>query len=103
MALGVGTKTLRMRGAVSRETASEMAIGALARSGADIAVAVTGIAGPGGGSADKPVGLVHFASLRKGAAPVTIERHFGHAGRTPVRLDTVRQALAMLLAEIERA
>ena len=103
MTLGVSARTLRMRGSVSRETASEMAIGALARSQADVAVAVTGIAGPGGGTAEKPVGLVHFASLRKGAAPVAAERHFGHAGRTAVRLDTVRQALSMLIAEIERA
>lgn len=60
--LGVPPATLTKHGAVSAETAAAMAQGTLARSRADVAVAVTGIAGPGGGSADKPVGLVHFAA-----------------------------------------
>jgi nicotinamide-nucleotide amidase len=101
--LKVPTEILRTHGAVSAETAMAMAHGALAQSGADITVAVTGIAGPGGGSAPKPVGLVHFASTRKGAAPTPVERRFGEIGRTEVRLDTVRQALAMLMAEIKQA
>jgi len=94
---------LRDHGSVSAATARAMVEGALAFSGAHIAVAVTGIAGPSGGSAQKPVGLVHFASARKGGEPHNLERRFGDLGRTEVRLDTVRQALAMLAEEIDRA
>lgn len=101
--LKVPTEILRAHGSVSRETAIAMVEGALARSRADIAVAVTGVAGPGGGTVEKPVGLVHFASARKGAEPQPLERRFSDAGRTQVRLDTVRQALDMLLDEIKRA
>lgn len=103
MTLKVDTAVLREHGSVSAETARAMVQGALTFSGAHIAVAVTGIAGPGGGSAQKPVGLVHFASARKGAEARTIERRFGDLGRTEVRLDTVRQALSMLAEEIDRA
>ena len=102
MTLKVDAALLREHGSVSAETARAMVQGALAYSGAQIAVAVTGIAGPGGGSAHKPVGLVHFASARKGADPNSVERRFGDLGRTQVRLDTVRQALALLAEEIER-
>lgn len=101
--LKVDTAILREYGSVSGETASAMVQGALAFSRGDIAVAVTGVAGPGGGTAQKPVGLVHFASARKGGAPRNIERRFGDLGRTEVRLDTVRQALAMLAEEIDHA
>ena len=73
-----------------------MAEGALARSPADLAVAITGIAGPSGGSPEKPVGLVHFAALRRGGAPVHVERRFGDIGRNAVRLASVEVALTML-------
>ncbi len=73
-----------------------MAKGALPALGVDLAVAVTGVAGPGGGSADKPVGLVHFATARKGADAVHREERFGDIGREAVRLASVKVALMML-------
>ena len=94
--LGVSSATLAAHGAVSRQTAIEMAEGAIARSGADIAVAVTGIAGPGGGSAEKPVGLVHLAAARKGYATLHREMRYGEIGRRQVRLATLRTAFEML-------
>jgi nicotinamide-nucleotide amidase len=99
--LGVPADTLARVGAVSRETALAMAAGAHAHSRADLAVAVTGVAGPGGGSAEKPVGLVHLALARKGAAPLHREMHYGDLGRAEVRLATVRTALEMLGEAIE--
>src|SRR5262245_38193992 len=74
--LGVRARTLLRRGAVSRETAKEMASGALERSRAQVAVAVTGIAGPGGGTREKPVGTVCFAWARKRRAPESLLRRF---------------------------
>ena len=94
--LGVPEQTLLEHGAVSAETARAMAVGALERSLADIAVSVTGIAGPGGGSPEKPVGLVHFACARRGRAVVHVERHFGPLSRGEIRADAVEQALDML-------
>jgi nicotinamide-nucleotide amidase len=94
--LGVPAATLAAVGAVSRETALAMVAGALARSDADVAVAVTGIAGPGGGSANKPVGLVHLAAQRKDGPPVHREMRYGDIGRAQVRLATVETALEML-------
>ena len=88
-------------GAVSRATAEAMAQGALRRSGADLAIAVTGIAGPGGGSADKPVGLVHFAAAGAGRL-IHREKRFGAIGRGEVRRRSVLEAL-MLLEELARA
>lgn len=96
--LGVGTGTLATFGAVSRQTALQMAHGALFRSRADFAVAVTGIAGPGGGSADKPVGLVHLAAKARGGKILHHEMRYGEIGRTEIRLATVRTALEMLIA-----
>jgi nicotinamide-nucleotide amidase len=101
--LKVPTDILRAHGSVSAETAKAMVEGALARSAAQIAVAVTGVAGPGGGSAEKPVGLVHFASLHKGGTAHNEEKRFGDIGRTEVRLATIRHALRMLRAEIDAA
>ena len=95
--LGVAAATLAAHGAVSEATAREMAEGALRASRADIAVSITGVAGPGGGSAGKPVGLVHFACATKLGA-VAAEMRFGDLGRSEVRLAAVRHALAMLAA-----
>lgn len=95
--IDVSAETLGAHGAVSRQTAIEMAEGALSRSRADITVAVTGIAGPGGGSAQKPVGLVHLAAARKGCATLHREMRYGDIGRAAVRLATVRTALEMVL------
>jgi nicotinamide-nucleotide amidase len=94
--LGVSNDTLNRFGAVSRETADAMAQGALARSDATITVAVTGIAGPGGGSANKPVGLVHFAAATRDGRSVHREKRFGKIGRRRVRLRSAAEALAIL-------
>ena len=95
--LGVPAALVESVGAVSAEVAVAMAEGAIARSDADIAVAVTGIAGPGGGTDDKPVGLVHFGAMRRGAAAARHAEHrFGDIGRSAIRLATVRVALIML-------
>src|SRR5579863_1131576 len=75
--LGVPAATLAAFGAVSRETAEAMAQGALAHSSADVAVAITGIAGPDGGSPDKPVGLVHFACASAKGGLFALERRYG--------------------------
>ena len=83
-------------GAVSEETARAMAAGTLAHSSADLAVSVTGIAGPGGGSADKPVGLVHFAAVRRGGAIRHERRVFEDNGRAGIRQASVRVALTLL-------
>ncbi|MGV1985368.1 CinA family protein [Agrobacterium sp. 22-221-1] len=96
--LGVGAETLANFGAVSRQTALQMAHGALFRSRADFAVAVTGIAGPGGGSPDKPVGLVHLAARARNGGSLHKEMRYGDIGRTEIRLATVRTALEMLIA-----
>lgn len=100
--LGVAAATLEAHGAVSRETATEMAAGALARSGAGIAVSVTGVAGPGGGSAEKPVGLVWFGVALHGAAHAE-ERLFGDIGRAAVRRESVKVALRLVLEALDEA
>ncbi len=98
--LGVGTETLASYGAVSEETAAEMAAGALARSVAGLAVATTGIAGPGG-SDHKPEGRVCFGLANdSGTQTETVE--FGAIGRDRVRAASVEHALRMLLAALER-
>jgi nicotinamide-nucleotide amidase len=94
--LGVPADILRAHGAVSRETAEAMARGALRKSGADLVVAITGIAGPGGGGPGKPVGLVHFAAAARGGALLPSEQRYGDIGRSLVRTKSVLQALAML-------
>ena len=98
--LGVPAELLRAHGAVSRDVARAMAQGALAHSRAQLAVAVTGIAGPGGGSAEKPVGLVHLATARRDGEIVAKECRFGDIGREQVRLRTVAEALGMLRAAL---
>jgi nicotinamide-nucleotide amidase len=98
--LGVQESTLERYGAVSPQTACEMAAGALKHSYADIALAVTGIAGPGGGTTEKPVGLVFIAWQRRGQPCRCLEQHF-KGDRNAVRLQTVHQALQCLLDEYE--
>ena len=94
--LGVSARTLEAHGAVSRETALQMSSGALLRSGADLAVAVTGIAGPSGGTPEKPVGLVHLAARDRRGHLHHIESRYGDIGRDGIRLATVQTALGML-------
>jgi nicotinamide-nucleotide amidase len=94
--LGVPAQVLTDHGAVSRETAEAMARGVLVHSPADLAVSITGIAGPGGGSAEKPVGLVHFASVRRNGRLIHCRCEFGDIGRGAVRRRSVVQALSML-------
>ena len=96
--LGVSAAILDRDGAVSRSCAEAMAEGALAMSPADITLAVTGIAGPGGGSAAKPVGLVHFAGARRHGPRIHREVRFGDIGRGPVRMQSVAEALAIIEA-----
>jgi nicotinamide-nucleotide amidase len=94
--LGVTALTLERAGAVSRETAEEMAQGALAHSDADLAVAITGIAGPGGATPGKPVGLVHLAAAARDGRLIHRAKKFGDIGRRKVRQKSVDEALAML-------
>ena len=94
--LGVSEDVLSAYGAVSRETALQMVAGALMRSRATVAVAVTGIAGPGGGSAEKPVGLVHLAARHKDGRLLHREMRYGDLGRDGIRLATVETALEMV-------
>ncbi|MBX6328620.1 MAG: CinA family protein [Pseudolabrys sp.] len=103
--LGVAAATIARYGAVSHECALEMAEGALARAPVDLAVAVTGIAGPGGAVPGKPVGLVFFCGLARSGRRIACERRFGDAGRAHVRRASVLQALALLedLAATETA
>ena len=95
--LGVAEATLERHGAVSAETAGEMLAGALTRSPADLVVAITGIAGPGGGSAEKPVGLVYIGVQRRGR-DARIERHVFTGDRAAVREASLRRALSLLLS-----
>ena len=94
--LGVSQATLEKYGAVSCETAEEMARGALTHAPVDLAVSVTGIAGPDGGSAEKPVGLVHFAVASRSGQLMQAEKRFGDIGRSEVRKQSVLQAFRML-------
>ncbi|MBB3946924.1 nicotinamide-nucleotide amidase [Rhizobium skierniewicense] len=95
--LGVSALTLETFGAVSMETALQMAHGALYRSRAHVSMAVTGIAGPGGGSALKPVGLVHIAAKARTGRILHREMRYGDVGRDTVRLATVKTSLEMLI------
>src|SRR5579871_5607581 len=95
--LGVEAETLTTFGAVSKETATQMAIGALERADVDLAVSITGIAGPGGAVAGKPVGLVHFAVAARDGRILHREQRFGAIGRTAVRQRSVVEALQMLM------
>lgn len=94
--LGVIVDTLDKFGAVSASAATAMAEGAIANSNADIAVAITGVAGPTGETSEKPVGLVHFAAARRGGGTVNDVRRFGDIGRHQIRMASVEVALTML-------
>jgi len=100
--LGVGQDVLARFGAVSEPTARAMAEGAAARSRASVAVSVTGIAGPGGGSDEKPVGLVHFAAVGPDGRTVHREQRFGDIGREAIRQASVRIALSLLLEAVSQ-
>ena len=95
--LGVKATTLDSFGAVSKETATAMAVGAMERAGTDLAVAITGIAGPGGATPGKPVGLVHFAVAARDGRLIHRECRFGAIGRSAVRQRSVVEALRMLM------
>ena len=94
--LAVPADLIEACGAVSEPVARAMARGALAGSGADLSVSVTGVAGPGGGTAEKPVGLVHFSAVGPNGEINAMHR-FGDIGRDQVRLASVRVALGLLL------
>jgi nicotinamide-nucleotide amidase len=94
--LGVPADLISQHGAVSKEVALAMVSGALAHSPADIAVAVTGIAGPDGGTAEKPVGLVHIAAARRGGATLHEEKRFGDIGRHEIQAETVVAAFDLM-------
>lgn len=101
--IGVRAELIAKHGAVSREVALAMAAGALVHSEADIAVAVTGLAGPGGGAPDKPIGLIHIAAERIGTAPLHQECRFGPLGRSEIRLAAVDAALRLVRHALTRS
>jgi nicotinamide-nucleotide amidase len=94
--LGVPAALIEQKGAVSEEVARAMAAGALFHSTAQLAIAVTGIAGPGGGTTEKPVGLVHIAAARADNKLLHEAHHFGDIGRDKIRLKSVEAALKLL-------
>jgi nicotinamide-nucleotide amidase len=103
--LGVLPTTLEAHGAVSRECAEEMAMGALTHANVDLTVSITGIAGPTGATPGKPVGLVHFAAASRRGQLISYEGRYGTVGRSQVRRLSLLQALTMLseLADKEGA
>lgn len=101
--LGVRPDMIDRHGAVSGEVACAMADGALAHSAADIAIAVTGIAGPDGGTDEKPVGLVHFACAMRGQPTLHREAAFGNIGRAGVRLAAVAEAFRIVNERLDQA
>lgn len=99
--IGVDPGLIRLHGAVSADVARAMAEGALKAAGSDLAVAVTGIAGPGGGTPEKPVGLVFIGMVSRNGANSVQRFEFGDIGREAVRLATVREALNLLDKAVE--
>jgi nicotinamide-nucleotide amidase len=100
--LGVRPDFIAEHGAVSAVVAIAMAEGALVHSDADVAIAVTGIAGPTGGSTEKPVGLVHIAAARAGAETLHVERRYGPLERATIRMMAARDAVILAQRTIER-
>jgi nicotinamide-nucleotide amidase len=98
--VGVSAELIEAHGAVSAPVARAMAEGGIRTSDAPLSVAITGIAGPGGGTIEKPVGLVHFATARTGRVQ-QLERRFGDIGRTEIRLASVDVALDLLLTMMD--
>jgi nicotinamide-nucleotide amidase len=94
--IGVAAELIGTEGAVSEPVARAMAEGALGHSSADVSIAVTGVAGPGGGSAEKPVGLVHIATARRGQPTQHRRCDFGDLGRSGIRQATVAEAFEMV-------
>ena len=101
--LGVNPEVIRRHGAVSEPVARAMAEGALIHSSADIAVSVTGIAGPEGGTPEKPVGLVHMAVALSGADTVHVAHTFNNTGRNDIRMNAVAAAVTMLREVVQVA
>jgi len=99
--LGVSPSLIDMHGAVSKDVACAMAEGALKNSRATLSVAITGIAGPGGGTVEKPVGLVHFATSVKNAETVQFEKRFENLSREDVRCAAVNAALEALIERVK--
>ena len=99
--LGVPMELIETHGAVSEQVARAMAEGALAHSRADITVSITGIAGPTGGTPEKPVGLVHFASAARDGETIALRETFGNIGRQGVRHAAMLTALHLLRKQME--
>ncbi len=100
--LGVPASLIASVGAVSREVAIAMAMGALDHANADISVSITGVAGPAGGSPEKPVGLVHFSVARQGAPTIHDVQKFGNLSRADIRTKATAHALSLVLAQLMR-
>ena len=98
--LDVPMRLIERHGAVSESVARTMAEGALAHSFAVLSVAVTGVAGPGGGTAEKPVGLVHLACAKRGGETRHREERYGDLGRSAIREATIRTAMEMLMEQL---
>jgi PncC family amidohydrolase len=100
--LGVRSETIESYGAVSEQTAAEMVLGALKNSHADIALSVTGIAGPNGGTDEKPVGLVYIGIGQHNKEPIVVKKNFD-GDRTSIRQATVEKSLELLIEQLETA
>lgn len=100
-AIGVAAETIDEHGAVSESVARSMASGALAHSSAGLAIAVTGVAGPNGGTVEKPVGTVHLAAARRGGGVLHRLLRTGDIGRGAIRRETVAAAFALLASVLE--
>ncbi len=99
--LGVHPLLIDTWGAVSAQTARAMATGALAHAQTDVAVSITGIAGPDGGSPEKPVGLVHFACAHRNGECIAVEKRYGDLGREAIRLASVATAIELLFEVVK--
>ncbi|WP_455474581.1 CinA family protein [Bartonella sp. B30(2025)] len=99
--VGVCSELIKIHGAVSKEVAIAMAEGGLKHSKAEIAVSVTGIAGPGGACPSKPVGLVHFAVAHKNRKTLHTKMHFESLDRNAIRYATVKNAFKMILESLK--